>query len=155
MTETNTTTVKIKPMKYKRKMHPPELLYNDIYEGMHYYIVSMGTHPCAYIEIPLKSKLIKMPEILAINHLAGNEIGYREPYLQTSEGTIIDSTDHSLFIGWDHAHSSDYTGFIDLKPLWLNNMFDFPELHKWTTEEMIEECKQAIDELLGIWRLDV
>ena len=139
-------------MKYKRRMHPPELLYNDIWEGMHYYIVSMGTHPCAYIEIPLNNQLIKMPELLAFEYLAGNEISYRENYLRTSEGTIMDSTDHSLFIGWDHAHSTDYVGFMESE---LSSLFDYSDLHKWTTEEMIEECKRAIDDLLGIWRLDV
>lgn len=152
MTETNTTTVKIKPMKYQKRMHPPELLYNDIYEGMHYYIVSMGTHPCAYIEIPLNNQLIKMLELLAFEYLAGNEITYRENYLRISEGTIIDSTGYDLFIGWDHAHSTDYVGFMESE---LSSLFDYSDLHKWTTEEMIEECKQAIDELLGIWRLDV
>ena len=151
MTEIN-TTVKIKPMKYQRRMHPPELLYNGIYEGMHYYIVSMGTHPCAYIEIPLKNQLIKMPELLAIDYLAGNNITYREAYLNTSEGTIIDSHDRAMFIGWDHVHSSDYTGFMESK---ISSLFDYSAFHKWTTEEMIEECKQAIDELLGIWRLEV
>ena len=150
MTQTNTTTVKIKPMKYKRRMHPPELLYNGIHEGMHYYIVSMGTHPCAYIEIPLNKQRIKLPEIFEI--LAGNEITYRESFLHTSEGTIMDSTGYSLFIGWDHAHSTDYVGFMESE---LSSLFDYSDLHKWTTEEMIEECKQAIDELLGIWRLDV
>ncbi len=37
-----------------------ELLYNDIYKGYHFYIISYGTHPCCYVEIPSKSKNFKI-----------------------------------------------------------------------------------------------
>ena len=44
------------PMLYKDK-RTINLLYNDIYEGYHFYILNLGTHPTAYIEIPKGNKL--------------------------------------------------------------------------------------------------
>ena len=47
------------------------------------------------------------------------------------------------FIGWDYAHFGDY---IDCGDAALNNMF--PNDKKWTTEEIVEECKNVIDQIV-------
>lgn len=41
----------MKEMFYTRE-NRRELLYNDVYKGFYYYIMTYGTHPCCYIEIP-------------------------------------------------------------------------------------------------------
>jgi len=51
------------------------------------------------------------------------------------------------WIGWDYAHAGDFSGYNLL--LELKESLDSHELHnkKWTTEELIEEVKKAIEQL--------
>ena len=99
-----------------------KMLYNDYEEGYHFYILSMGTHPTAYIEVPKDFK--------KINEL-GVDITYDSTYLNV--GTIIYKD--SRFIGWDYAHYPDYIeGIHDGK--------------KWTTEEIIQDCIDVINKII-------
>lgn len=42
-------------------------------------------------------------------------------------------------IGWDYAHCDDYIGLPEFSPLWGQ--------HKWTTEELVQECFGVIKQL--------
>lgn len=119
-----------------------ELLYNGIYEGIHFYIISYGTHPCAYIEVPRNHKYygrnyLELDEIIDVH----GGFTYSNDYLRTSDSTIIVS---SWFLGWDYAHLGDYMGFYEDSKI-KNEL-----LKKWTVEEIILECKKAIKELLEV-----
>ena len=105
------------------------------YYGFNYYIISMGSHPCCYVEIPKEHKLFK-------KHYT--EIEYK--YDIQVHGGITYSADHLMsvdetgtkwFLGWDYAHYGDYQYFDD------KIKFDG---HKYTVEELKEEvqnfCKQ-------------
>lgn len=113
-----------------------ELLYNDIYRGYHFYIISYGTHPCCYVEIPSKSKIFKMSylDIESIDVHGG--LTYSSDYLCIGINTVLNN---SWFIGWDYAHLGDYIGY-----------FDYIGDKKWTTNEMIEECKNVINQIIDI-----
>lgn len=120
------------------------LLYNNIYKGFHYYIISYGTHPCAYIEIPIKSFLygkgyIEIEDNYDINVHGG--LTYASDYLRISDNTIMEN---SWFIGWDYAHISDYDGSYDEYGI-LND-----GTKKWTTEEINEECKNVIEQIINL-----
>lgn len=120
-----------------------ELLHNDIYNGYHYYILNLGTHPTAYIEIPKKSKLFgKSYNAIydsGIDLDVNGGLTYSSSELWTSENVSITN---SWFIGWDYAHCTDWYGGFDEQ---------FNEGNKkWTVEEIIEECKTAIDQLVSI-----
>ena len=118
-----------------------ELLYNDIYKGYHYYILSLGTHPAAYIEIPKRSILFgkDYDDIyeMGVNLDVHGGLTFSDDTLQIGERTIMRE---SWFIGWDYAHAYDYYGGYDDR---LNE-----DSKQWTTEEIIEECKKAIEQLL-------
>ena len=47
------------------------------------------------------------------------------------------------FIGWDYAHCGDYCGYEEYMP---ESIITYGK--KWTTEEIIEECKNAIDQII-------
>lgn len=134
--------LKPKPMKYQatRKI---ELLYNDIYEGYHYYILNLGTHPTAYIEIPRNNILFgkDYEEIYKMNIdiWVNGGLTYSDNNLWIGDGTVLHD---SWFIGWDYGHCDDYTGYELNMPMKLRHRGK-----KWTTEEIIEECEQAIDQL--------
>lgn len=99
-----------------------KMLYNDYEESYHFYVLSMGSHPTAYVEVPKDFK--------KINEL-GVSITYDSTYLNV--GTIIYKD--SRFIGWDYAHASDYVeGIHDGK--------------KWTTEEIIHDCINVINKII-------
>jgi len=131
--KTNST---VKPMKYqsKRKI---ELLYNSIYKGFHFYILNLGTHPTAYVEIPKKHKLFGV-DYNDIDISVHGGFTYSRDNLFISENTKMDG---SWFIGWDYAHCGDYY-CTDLP-----NCFCEKNDKKWITEEIIVDCIKVIDQL--------
>lgn len=119
---------------YDRKV---ELLFNDIFKGYHYYILSLGTHPTAYIEIPKTSFLYKKDYDEISNIEVHGGFTYGREYLYISENTKMND---SWFIGWDYAHLDDY----------VDNYFPIFEDRgkKWTTEEIIKECQSVINQII-------
>ena len=113
-----------------------ELLDTGIYKNYKYYIMSLGTHPTAYIEIPEESKLYnKNYDDIYIN--VHGALTYSQDYLYISETKKLEG----WFIGWDYAHYGDYYGgYTEL--LQTNGS------KKWSTEEILEEVKDAIEQLL-------
>lgn len=126
--------MKIKQMIYQkdRKM---ELLHKGNYKGYNYYILNLGTHPTAYIEIPKGHKLYQKDyDDIYINVHGG---------LTYSDDSLMGVKSENWFIGWDYAHYDDYAGFYgDMTEFFKNN------LRKWTTEEIIEECKNGIEQII-------
>ncbi len=136
--------MKIKPMIYQtdRKC---ELLYQETYKGYNYYIMNLGTHPTAYIEIP------KENELYGKNHNDIYDICDIDVHggLTYSASDLIGAKDNSWFIGWDYAHAGDYMGYYsDMKEWDLNSINLLADDKKWTTEEIIEECKSGINQII-------
>lgn len=118
----------------KRKV---EVLATGTYMGMEFYIMSLGTHPTAYIRIPRSSKFYEKDgdEIdLEVN----GGITYSKYDLYISETEKV----KGWFIGWDYAHYGDYTGYEKLLPKEYRIGG-----HRWATEEIFEEVKSAIQQI--------
>lgn len=135
----NATIVEIKPMIYKNLFdifyNYNEILNEGIYRGYHYVIASLGTHPCAYIEIPE-------------GHRYYNE-AYDEIPLDchfgltyTNDTGILngDNWRSGYWIGWDYAHLGDY--------YCAKGYSKSPLLKRWTTEEILAEVKNVINQLV-------
>lgn len=119
-----------------------EILDAGIIDGYSYAIVNIsGTHPCCYVRLSEDSKLRKI--------FAKNK-DYEEFYDYADvHGGFTFGCDHDIphpgmtagcWLGWDYAHYGDYIYF-----------HDYPqkdEGKKWTTEELIEDCKNCIKELI-------
>lgn len=128
--------IEYKPMIYG-KDRGIELLCHEKYKEYDFYILSLGTHPTAYIEIPRGNKLYykNYEEIysMGLDLEVHGGLTYSDKCLQNIKN-------ESWFIGWDYAHYGDYMG--------VNEMLDIYSNHKkWTTEMMIEECMEAIDQI--------
>lgn len=125
-------------MEYKN-YNEIKLLYNDIYNGYHYFIISYGTHPCAYISINENDILygkgyLDIEDNYNINVHGGFTYAHNE--LRLSENTTLYNP---WYLGWDYAHVGDYFGYrCDL----LNELDK-----KWSTLEIIEECKNVINQI--------
>lgn len=125
-----------KPMVYQ-KDRIQEVLADGKYKDYQFYILNLGTHPTAYVEIPINNKLYgkNYDDIDICCHYG---LTYSRSYLNLIK-------DNSWFIGWDYAHCDDYTGYE----------MNFPELirtggKKWTTEEILQEVFYVINQIIKI-----
>lgn len=105
--------------------------------GYKYYILNLGTHPTAYVEIPKTHKYygknywnIDLP------------VHYGLTYASNSLNISKKKEIKGWFLGWDYAHCEDYIGGMELYPVYLKK-----DMKKWTTEEIQEEVFNACKEL--------
>lgn len=140
------------PMVYHTSLNkddnfPHYILASGEHCGVRFYICNInGMHPTAYLRIP-KGK-----------PLYGAEYDYANEFIDVhggltyaSDGLLgVENDDDSWFLGWDYGHCDDFAGY------YLRNPNDYlaTHNHKWTTDEIIEECKKACEELANLWRID-
>lgn len=129
----------IKEMEYGKEKKT-ELLCKGKYENYNYYVLNLGTHPTAYIEIPKEDKLYgkSYDEIYRI----GCDIDVNGG-LTYSDNELMGISSNNWFIGWDYAHYGDYCGYEETMPESIRTYGK-----KWTTEEIIEECENAISQII-------
>ena len=124
----------MKEMIYSAKrLNPPEMLADGEYNGFHFYVLSFGTHPCAYIDVTETDLNGKDYTDIDINCHFG--LTYSREYLNT-----VDKK--GWFIGWDYAHYCDFAGYELEMPIGIRM-----NGKRWTTAEIVEECKQVIDQI--------
>lgn len=120
-----------KPMEYSAELKT-EVLHEGMYRGYQYYVLSMGTHPTAYVEIPEDHKFYgKSYDDIDIKVHGG--LTYSSDHLQ-------DIKEDTWIIGWDYAHTGDYLGML---PDYANVGYK-----KWTTREMVEEAINVIEQII-------
>lgn len=114
-----------------------ELLDSGICFGYNYYILNLGTHPTAYVEIPKNNKYyFKDYDEIDIDVHGG--LTYSKNYLRLGNQKII----NGWFIGWDYAHFDDFTGYE------LNFPIEFRMCgKKWTTEEIQADVYSVCQQL--------
>ncbi len=103
------------------------VLATGLLYGLEYFIMNLGLHPTAYINLP------EGMEITDDDIDVHGGITYHENYLSVSDDTELKGN----FIGWDYAHYNDYIGYMKMLPPSLS----FGK--RWTTEEIFEEVKEA------------
>ena len=134
-----TLNLKYKQMKYQttRKC---EILLEGKFKNYQFYILNLGTHPTAYIEIPKDSKLFKKSynEIYEM----GLDLDVHGGLTYASSG-LASIKGNSWFIGWDYAHFGDYYGYDEI----LSELFRGND-KKWTTEEIFNDVACAIDQII-------
>ena len=132
----------IKEMVYKTEWYTldnAEVLSRDFYKGYDYLVVSYGTHPCAYVALR---------EGQPFYHASLCE----DVHVQCHGGCTFAQWGHGKFfnhtykvIGWDYGHYDDFSGSsIKWGTEWNARS------KKWTTEEMVQECRDVIERLYVI-----
>ena len=116
-----------------------EILATGTYKNFKYYVVSYGTHPCAYVDVSNTSLANKDYHENDINCHGG--LTYGRDYLSAVD---TERANGKWYIGWDYDHYGDYTS----NP--FMNMFGiYGECEKrWTTEEIVAECKIVINQIV-------
>ncbi len=131
---------------YERKR---EILAEGKYKNYQFYVMNLGTHPTAYVEIPQSSKLFKKDyddiyDFVDINVHGG--LTYSDDNLSISETKIVSG----WFIGWDYAHYGDFYGY-DLHPKNISLGLTVGG-KKWSTEEILEDVMNCIEQIIDYER---
>lgn len=110
------------------------VLHEGIYNGYKFYILSLGTHPVAYVECKLRGCKDYYDKRLEKVCVHGGFTYYGS--------AMWDVDDKKKYLGWDYAHYGDYVGYEQLLPSQYRSGGK-----KWTTEEIYEEVKLVIEQL--------
>ena len=113
-----------------------EILVHDVFDGVEFYIVSLGSHPCAYVRVPEKCRQIVESEIEHFDLNCHGGITY------VGDGNLPWGKFPGFWIGWDYAHAGDYTA--------LPEGYPEDDGHKWTTTEILNEIKEFVTEMLAL-----
>lgn len=118
-----------------------EILFEGTYMGYRFYIMNLGTHPTAYVGIPITNKLFgkSYDEIYRMEIDIDVHGG-----LTYSRNHLFGGEENTWFIGWDYAHAGDYAGFSEKYPS-LSRLSIYDK--KWTTEEIFEDVVRAIEQI--------
>lgn len=132
----------VKEMVYSNRRHR-EILDSSTYKGFTYYVVSYGTHPCGYVEIPKEhpyyGKGMFADGIDDIEVHGGITFSNN-----TSHWVGFEGKPDGWLIGWDYARYGDYVCHLSTYGI---ETFDEK---KWTTTEIIADCKAVIDQICGV-----
>ena len=118
------------------RINPPERLADGEYKGFHFYVLTLGTHPCAYVDVTDSD--LNGTHYTDINIECHCGLTYSRDYLRT-----VDKK--GWFIGWDYAHYMDFAGYELAYPSDLQSGGKH-----WTTEEIVVECKNVIEQIEGL-----
>ena len=123
-------TDKLKPMEYHAE-HKREVLGEGVHDGYLWAIISLGTHPCAYVEIPeehpwFEKKYQRLRHVRCNGGLTYSDYG---PVGSSNER-------NAWWIGWDYAHPNDYAP--------REEIIGEQRGKQWTTEEIFAEVKEVI-----------
>lgn len=123
----------MKEMQYtaERKL---EVLYSGEYQGHKFTILSLGTHPTAYVECKFDNCNSYDDDRLDAISVHGGFTYFDRAHW--------DKEDDTTYLGWDYAHYADYAGYEENLPFNVRMGG-----RKWTTNEIYEEVKSVITQL--------
>lgn len=122
---------------YYRSIISPKVILKGTYNGYRYYIVSMGSHPCVYILLPKGHELYGLNEWNDCDLKCHGGITYSRNYL------LDEDIGDDWVIGMDYAHVDDYLSYE-------NVLLEGDEFgHKYTMDELMEDVKITIDDLVS------
>ena len=136
----------IEPMVYTREVQKPRngvVIAQGFYNGLNYYVKNInGRHPTAYVEITQGHKAFgkdfcnyEFPQLIEVH----GGVTYQDSVLLTVDD---DGERGHKFVGWDYGHAGDFEGCY----IGTGGVLETSG-KRWTTEEIVEECKSAIDQI--------
>ena len=128
--------------------HPKhEVLAEDVFLGYKWIAKSLGTHPCGYVKIPEGFPLKTYDEFEENVQVHGGITFFSAGGLYVNDdGSKVDGE----WIGWDYAHIGDYSGFSEEPIIRDKYPFLVDGTKKWTTAEIVEDCRNVIKQLIVI-----
>lgn len=122
----------------KRYDNPSILEMGEIGDYM-WIIISLGTHPCAYVGVKANHPLFGID----YDEMYEKEIDISvHGGVTYTSSEVVGITLDRWWIGWDYAHSGDLCDYS--KSISLNI---YKDDKKWTLEEIKEDVKDVITQL--------
>ena len=121
----------MKEMIYQRNSKK-EVLYQDIYRGRKFVILSIGSHPCAYVDLGGLAYDEQLDKIRVHGGFTYHGRGH------------WDGADETVYVGWDYGHICDFSGYR------IGDTYYETHRKKWTTREIYEEVIDVIDQLIEL-----
>ena len=133
-----------------------EIVYNNIdrfavivatgeYKGVKYVCVNRGKHPCAYV---MCSQEFLDKHVNEWDSIDGIYVHGGVSFVgQANELLGLEDYDSPCF-GWDYGHAGDWAGYIS-----ENENLAYGH-RKYTTEMIVDDCQDAIDQYLNILKED-
>ena len=110
-----------------------ELLYENTHCGIKFIVISRGLMPCAYLFLP-KGHYLSGMQYEDVNAIIKSvHCGFTFSW-KMLQGFPYEA---EWILGWDYGHVGDKIGTI----------FSLPDDHAWTTQEIVKECVNVIDEI--------
>ena len=121
------------PINEPRKL---KIIDQGYYKEYEYFILSLQTHPCAYIILTENDKFYhkNYDEIEGIECHGG--LTYSCDYLGNDDDLFVPESEQVWVIGWDYAHDGDRVGSVDGKC--------------WTKKEILDEVKCVVEQLVRV-----
>ena len=122
----------MKKMVYKpERLKEPEILYDGWEEGIRIIILSLGTHPCAYVGIP------ESHPVAGWDYEALSFVECHGGFTYSEKGDDDYLPAGCWWYGWDYAHAGDWMGYYTEE----DKKGAFRDYKKWTTEEIYQEAR--------------
>lgn len=122
---------------YMSECREKEVLFSGIYKGRKFSIVSLESHPVAYVSM-------KDTEPKDYDNEYYWEVDVHGGFTYCGK-SYWDDDKENMYLGWDYAHAGDCWGGFSKYGI---------RGKKWTTEEIYEELKNVIIQLNRMWFLD-
>lgn len=120
-----------------------EILDRGFYNNYQYAIISYGSHPCCYVALEKEDRYYEI-EYDNIKLTCHGSFTYSEHGLFNMPFFTRIFREEFWVIGWDYAHAGDYIGYIE-HSMRSHNLL--ARCKKWTTQEMLDEVHNVIDQL--------
>lgn len=124
-----------------------EIIARNVYKGVEYFVVNIGTNPCAYVPCDkefLDKHRDEWGDIDGISVHGG--VTYTGKLSDLSAFGDDPELEEVYCFGWDYGHAGDWSGY-------LTDIYNEGS-RKYDTWMVVEECKSAIDQYLEILKQD-
>lgn len=114
----------------------PGILDEGELQGYKYMVVSYGSHPCAYVQVP-EGHPFHGKHYDKINICCHGGVTFSGKFSHHPSRFLIERD--GFWIGWDYAHPGDFTVYPEITMVG----------HHWTTAEVLAEVALVVGQLVG------
>ena len=134
-----------KEIVYNNIKHFAVIVASGVYKNVQYVCLNLGIHPAAYV---MCSQEFLDKHVDEYNTIEGIHVHCGITYVgKANELLGLEEYDSPCF-GWDYGHAGDWAGYMsDEENIAFNHT-------KYTTDMLIKDCQDAIDQYLQILEND-
>lgn len=138
-----------------KRIKPPKVLKEGFKDGFQFAILTLGSHPCAYIGVDSNNKFFGLDCDEIYEKFGYDAIDCHGGITYTSEEIQeVKNDGFRWWIGWDYAHSGDFTDYANMLSVELSNAFKrilernpFGKHKRWLLDEIYIELLDVIKQL--------